>query len=69
MSGGVPDDGIDFDTVICDIERELIEAALRKSDYNQSLAARLLGIKRDKLRYKIKGLGFEVGAKEGSDST
>jgi DNA-binding NtrC family response regulator len=67
LSGGIPDNGIDFDSLICDIERELIEAALRRSDYNQSLAARLLGIKRDKLRYKTKGLGLEVGAKEGSD--
>jgi transcriptional regulator with GAF, ATPase, and Fis domain len=68
ISGGMPDDGVDFEGMICDIERELIDAALRKSNYNQSMAARLLGIKRDKLRYKLKGLEFEVGAKEESDS-
>jgi two-component system response regulator AtoC len=68
FSGGIPDDGVDFEELICNIERELIEAALRKCDYNQSMAARLLGIKRDKLRYKIKGLELAVGANEGSDS-
>jgi two-component system response regulator AtoC len=67
VTGGIPDKGIDFDGLICNIERDLIETALRQSDYNQSLAARLLGITRDKLRYKIKGLGLTVGAKE-SDS-
>ena len=69
ISGRLPEGGIDFDGLICDIERELIEAALVQSNYNQSMAARLLGITRDKLRYKIKGLGFAVGAKEVSDST
>jgi DNA-binding NtrC family response regulator len=67
IAGGMPDNGIDFDRLICNIERDLITTALTQSDYNQSLAARLLGISRDKLRYKIRGLGLAVGAKE-SDS-
>jgi len=67
IAGGIPDNGIDFDRLICDIERDLIETALRQSDYNQSMAARLLGITRDKLRYKIKGLGLTVGAKESDN--
>jgi DNA-binding NtrC family response regulator len=67
IAGGIPDSGIDFDGLICHIERDLIATALRQSDYNQSLAARLLGISRDKLRYKIRGLGLAIGAKE-SDS-
>jgi transcriptional regulator with GAF, ATPase, and Fis domain len=69
IAGGIPDNGIDFDRLICDIERDLIETALTQSDYNQSLAARLLGITRDKLRYKIKGLGLAVGAKESDSPT
>jgi DNA-binding NtrC family response regulator len=69
ISSGLPENGIDFDSLICDIEGELIETALRQSGYNQSLAARLLGIKRDKLRYKIKGLALAVDAKEGSSPT
>lgn len=66
IRSGIPENGIDFDSIICDIERELIEQALRQANYNQSLAARLLGIKRDKLRYKMKVLELEVGAKEGT---
>ena len=67
IAAGIPDNGIDFEGLICDIEREIVEKALLQSGYNQSLAARLLGVKRDKLRYKIKGLGLAVGVKE-SDS-
>ena len=36
------------------IERELIEIALRQAAGNQTQAARLLGISRDTLRYRIK---------------
>jgi transcriptional regulator with GAF, ATPase, and Fis domain len=66
--GRIPEAGIDFDSLICNIEKELIEAALSQSGYNQSMAARLLRITRDKLRYKVKGLELAIGAKEGSDS-
>lgn len=37
-----------------DLEQKTIETALRKSGNNQTLAARMLGITRDTLRYKIK---------------
>jgi DNA-binding NtrC family response regulator len=67
ISSGIPDDGVDFDGLICDIEREVIETALRQSAYNQSQTARLLGIKRDKLRYKLKGLGLTAGVTESND--
>jgi DNA-binding NtrC family response regulator len=67
LAASLPENGIDFDAVMCDIERELVEKALRQSDYNQSLAARLLGIKRDKLRYRLKGLDLEVGVREDTD--
>ncbi len=36
------------------IERELIEIALKQAGGNQTHAARLLGISRDTLRYRIK---------------
>ncbi|MFH1220407.1 MAG: sigma-54 dependent transcriptional regulator [Candidatus Eisenbacteria bacterium] len=65
LSNRIAENGIDFDGMICNIERELIDRALRQADYNQSEAARLLGIKRDKLRYKIKALELAVGAREG----
>jgi len=41
------------------IERELIELALKQAGGNQTQAARLLGISRDTLRYRIKK--FELG--------
>jgi two-component system response regulator AtoC len=69
LSAHIPENGVDFDGIICNIEKELIEKALYQADYNQSEAARLLGIKRDKLRYKTKTLGLEVGAREGDEAT
>jgi DNA-binding NtrC family response regulator len=69
LSAQIPENGVDFDGIICNIEKELIEKALYQADYNQSEAARLLGIKRDKLRYKTRNLGLEVGAREGDEAT
>ena len=45
----VPDEGIDLDTV----ERRLILSALRRANYNKSKAARLLGLSRHTLRYRM----------------
>ncbi len=45
-----PEEGISLDQ----LEKGAIEMALNKSDYNQTLAAKLLSITRDTLRYKIK---------------
>ena len=41
-------------------ERELIAASLRRTDGNQSETARLLGITRDRLRYKIRKYKLET---------
>jgi DNA-binding NtrC family response regulator len=46
----VPQDGL----VLEDAERKLIQEALDRSSGNQSRAARLLGISRDTLRYRLK---------------
>ena len=46
----IPEEG----TSLEGIERELIELALRQAAGNQTQAARLLGISRDTLRYRIK---------------
>ncbi len=43
-----------------EIEREAIRAALEKSSNNQVRAARLLGITRDTLRYRIKKFGMAM---------
>jgi DNA-binding NtrC family response regulator len=51
----VPPEGL----VLDDVERKLIRDALERSSGNQSRAARMLGISRDTLRYRLKkhGLG------------
>jgi two-component system response regulator AtoC len=65
LTDRIGDNGIDFDGTICNIERELIDKALKQADYNQSEAARLLGIRRDKLRYKMRTLDLAVCARGG----
>ncbi|MCZ7626788.1 MAG: helix-turn-helix domain-containing protein [Candidatus Methylomirabilis sp.] len=39
-------------------ERSLVEQALRASGGNQTKAARLLGLSRDTLRYRLKKFGL-----------
>jgi transcriptional regulator with PAS, ATPase and Fis domain len=50
----VPPDGL----VLEDVERKLIREALERASGNQSKAARLLGISRDTLRYRLKKHGM-----------
>ncbi|MFQ5670091.1 MAG: sigma-54-dependent transcriptional regulator [Acidobacteriota bacterium] len=45
------------------LEREAIQAALKKTGHNQVQAARLLGITRDRLRYRLRKLGLAVPAR------
>ncbi|HET7842012.1 MAG TPA: sigma-54 dependent transcriptional regulator, partial [Terriglobia bacterium] len=50
----IPDGG----TSLEEVERALVELALRQSEGNQTHAARLLDISRDALRYKMKKFGL-----------
>jgi len=53
QAGGVvvlPDEGVNID----EVERELLTQALSKTEQNQTRAARLLGLSRDALRYRMK---------------
>ena len=45
-----------------EIERQAISLALDKANHNQVKAARLLGISRDTLRYRMKKLGLVATA-------
>jgi len=45
--------------VLEEVERSLIEQALRRASGNQSRAARLLGLTRDTLRYRLKKFSLE----------
>ena len=51
-----PDDGLDFERYVHDVERELIRQALGRADGNQRLAADLLHLKRTTLLEKMKRL-------------
>ncbi|MFN8642449.1 MAG: sigma-54 dependent transcriptional regulator [Candidatus Binatia bacterium] len=51
----IPDGGVRFE----DIERALLVSALRKAGGSQSAAARLLGLSRDTLRYRMEKFGIE----------
>lgn len=53
----IPDEGISLD----EVEKQLIINAMIKARFNQSHAARLLKIGRDKLRYKLKKYNISFG--------
>jgi transcriptional regulator with PAS, ATPase and Fis domain len=55
LSRPFPEDGIDFENVLAALERELIDKAMNEAGGNQSRAARLLRLNRDKVRYRLKG--------------
>jgi len=58
----IPEEGINFQSVVTEMERELILQSLRRTNGNKKLAAQLLNLKRTTLIEKIKriGLGEQV---------
>jgi DNA-binding NtrC family response regulator len=52
----LPEGGVSLD----DLEKDLIRQALEKAKNNKTLAAKLLNISYDSLRYQIKKLGLEI---------
>jgi len=50
----IPDGG----TSLEDVERAMVELAMKQANHNQTHAAKLLNISRDALRYKLKKFGF-----------
>ena len=50
----IPENGIEFDRLVSDVEIDLIVKASRQCGWNQSRTAELLRMKRDKLRYRMK---------------
>ncbi len=55
----LPEDGISLEELVAELERALVQKAFTASRGNQSLAARLLGLNRDKLRYRLKQYGIK----------
>jgi len=54
----IPPGGLDFDAAITDFERRLVLQAYRQAGGVKAKAARLLGIDRNRLRYKLEKLGI-----------
>jgi len=52
----VPDHGLDFERTVSDIERSILEQALRKTRGNKKMAAAMLGLKRTTLSAKLRSL-------------
>ena len=57
-SGRFPEEGIDLESALGEVERQAIERAFHWTQGNQSRTAALLQMKRDKLRYRMKLYGF-----------
>ncbi|MEP7027520.1 MAG: sigma 54-interacting transcriptional regulator, partial [Candidatus Eisenbacteria bacterium] len=55
----LPSDGIEFEKLVEEIERQLILKAYHLSEENQSKTAEALNMKRDKLRYRMKQFGMK----------
>jgi DNA-binding NtrC family response regulator len=57
-SGQFAEDGLDLEAALGEVEREIIQRAFDWTRGNQSRAAQILRMKRDKLRYRMKLYGF-----------
>ncbi|HKI27475.1 MAG TPA: sigma-54 dependent transcriptional regulator [Candidatus Sulfotelmatobacter sp.] len=60
----IPEEG----TSLEEVERAMVELAMRQSNGNQTHAAKLLDISRDALRYKLKKFDLVPGDEEAADS-
>ena len=50
----LPEDGVSLEELVSELEKELIRKAYQAAGNNQTVAARLLRLNRDKLRYRMK---------------
>jgi DNA-binding NtrC family response regulator len=57
----LPDHGVDLDGLVQRFEEAMIRKALVAAEGNQSRAARLLSLGRDRLRYRMKTFGLDAG--------
>ena len=52
----LPSDGLVFE----ELERSLVEQALKRARGNQTRAGKLLGMNRDQIRYRIEKFGIRI---------
>jgi two-component system nitrogen regulation response regulator GlnG len=57
--------GVVYRVILETIEKPIIEYALKRTEGNQLMAARMLGINRNTIRSKIKRLGIDNAAMKG----
>ncbi len=62
LPGDLPERGFDMKATIAQWEREWVAQALTRTGGNQSAAARLLGLTRDELRYRVDKFVLEPAA-------
>jgi DNA-binding NtrC family response regulator len=62
LPGSLPEGGFDMKATIARWERDWVTQALSRSAGNQSAAARLLGLTRDELRYRVDKFTLEPAA-------
>jgi DNA-binding NtrC family response regulator len=60
----IPDEGLNFDAVVTEVERELLLQSLNKSGGNKMRAAKLLNMKRTTFVEKLKRLQIDTDDKE-----
>ena len=60
----LPDEGLDLEGALEDLERDLLNQALQHTDGNRTEAARLLRISFRSIRYKLDKYGIGVDAKD-----
>jgi DNA-binding NtrC family response regulator len=60
----IPDEGVNFDAVVTQVERELLLQSLAKTGGNKMRAARLLNMKRTTFVEKLKRLQIDTGPEE-----
>jgi two-component system, NtrC family, response regulator AtoC len=54
----IPETGLDLEALVQEFESTLVKKAFLATGGNQSKSARLLGLNRDKFRYRLKQYGI-----------
>jgi len=63
----LPEDGVDLEQLTLEFEEAMVRKAYRAAGGNQSRAARLLNLNRDKFRYRLKQFGITKGGSHEED--
>jgi two-component system response regulator AtoC len=59
LENPLPSQGLDMEAMVGELEKALVSKALARADGNQTRAAALLGLNRDKFRYRMKQYGLK----------